>query len=192
MGYEILSCALYDDPHLVKDMFDKVGQVLVSAQSTMAQMEWIGALALGDDMGFKTSTMISPEHLRQYVFPRQKQIAEAVHAYDKPLILHSCGNLENVMEDLIEYVGIDAKHSYEDVIMPVAEAKRRYGERISILGGIDMNFLCQASPDEVRRYTRRVLDVCAPGGGYCLGTGNSVANYIKLENYLTMLDEGLK
>ncbi len=192
MGYEILSFALYDDPHLVKDMFDRVGQILVSAQSTMAQMEWTGALALGDDMGFKTSTMISPEHLRQYVFPWQKQIAEAVHAYDKPLILHCCGNLENVMEDLIEYVGIDAKHSYEDVIMPVAEAKRRYGERISILGGIDMNFLCQASPDEVRRYTRRVLDECAPGGGYCLGTGNSVANYIKLENYLTMLDEGLK
>ena len=192
MGYENLCYALYEDHHLAKDMFDRVGEILLSAHSTMAQMEWVGALVLGDDMGFRTSTMMSPEHLREYVFPWQKKIAEAAHAYDKPLILHSCGNLEKIIEDLIEYVGIDAKHSFEDIIMPVTEAKRRYGERISILGGIDMNFLCRASPDEVRRYVRRVLNECAPGGGYCLGTGNSVANYINLENYLTMLDEGLR
>jgi len=37
---------------------------------------------------------------------------------------------------------------------------------------------------------RRTLAVCQPGGGYCLGTGNSVANYIPLDNYLAMLDEG--
>lgn len=192
MGYENLSFALYDVPQLAKDMFDKVGEIILSAHSTMAQMEWVGALALGDDMGFKTSTLISPEHLREYVFPWQKRIVEAAHAYDKPLILHSCGNLDKIMEDLIEYVGIDAKHSFEDSIMPVTEAKRRYGERISILGGIDVNFLCRASPEEVRGYVRHVLDECTPGGGYCLGTGNSVANYIKLDNYLTMLDEGLK
>ena len=192
MGYELLSYALYDNPDLVKDMFDKIGEILVAAHSIMAQMDWVGAVVLGDDMGFKTSTMISPEHLRKYVFPWQKRIAEAAHAYDKPLILHSCGNLENVMDDLIDYVGINAKHSYEDVIMPVTEAKKRYGKRISILGGTDMNFLCRASPEEVRRYVRRILNECTPDGGYCLGTGNSVANYINLENYLTMLDEGFK
>jgi uroporphyrinogen decarboxylase len=192
MGYENLSYALYDKPDLIREMFDKVGELLFSAHKTMAQMDWVGALALGDDMGFKTSTMISAEHLREYVFPWQKRIVEAVHAHDKPFILHSCGNLEKIMEDLIEHVGIDAKHSYEDIIMPITEAKKRYGKRISVLGGIDMNFLCRASPDEVRRYVRHVLDECMPGGGYCLGTGNSVANYIKLENYLTMLDEGLR
>ncbi|MBA7705022.1 hypothetical protein ES703_113846 [subsurface metagenome] len=192
MGYENLCYVLYDDRHLAKDMFDRVGEILLSAYSTMAQMEWVGALVLGDDMGFRTSTMMSPEHLREYVLPWHKKIAEAAHAYDKPFILHCCGNVDEIMEDFIEYVGIDAKHSFEDVIMPVTEVKRKYGERISILGGIDMDFLCRASPDEVRRYVRRVLNECAPGGGYCLGTGNSVANYINLENYLTMLDEGLR
>ncbi len=192
MGYEPLSYALYDNPQLVKDMFDKIGGILLSAHSTMAQMEWVGALVMGEDMGFKTATMISAEHLRKYVFPWHKRIVEAAHAYDKPFILHSCGNLEEIMDDLIEFVKIDARHSFEDVIMPVTEAKKRYGDRISVLGGIDVDFLCRATPDEVRRYVRRVLDECAPGGGYCLGTGNSVANYVKLENYLTMLDEGLR
>jgi uroporphyrinogen decarboxylase len=94
------------------------------------------------------------------------------------------------MDDLIDDVKIDAKHSFEDKILPVTEAKRRYGDRIAILGGVDMNFLCTANPEAIRRYVRKVIEICAPGGGYALGTGNSVANYIPFENYLAMLDEG--
>ena len=62
----------------------------------------------------------------------------------------------------------------------------------ALLGGIDVDFLCRASEDEVRQRTRKTLEICMPGGGYCLGTGNSVANYIPVNNYLAMLDEGRK
>ena len=118
-----------------------------------------------------------------------KQIA---HAHNMPFLLHSCGNLEAIMDDLINDVGIDAKHSFEDIIQPVTEAKSLYGERIALLGGIDVDMLCRSSEAEVRAYTRRVIEVCAPGGGWALGTGNSVANYIPVRNYLAMLDEGRK
>lgn len=63
---------------------------------------------------------------------------------------------------------------------------------MAMLGGIDVDFLCRSTPDEVRARTRQVLEACMPGGGYALGTGNTVANYIPLENFLAMLDEGLK
>jgi uroporphyrinogen decarboxylase len=150
----------------------------------------VGALWLGDDMGFKTQTMISPRHMQQYVFPYQRRLAEIAHSHDLPFLLHACGNLERIMPTLIEEVGIDAKHSFEDVIMPVTEAKRRYGDQIAILGGVDVDYLCRHSEAEVRAYTRHILDACMPGGGYALGTGNSVANYIPVRNYLAMLDEG--
>jgi len=189
-GYETLARMLYEDPPLARALFQNVGETLTAVCRTMAQMEDVGAVAMGDDMGFKTSTMISPHHLREYVFPWQKKAVEAVHARGKPFILHSCGNLRTVMDDLIDYVGIDGKHSYEDLILPVTEAKRLYGDRVAILGGIDMDLLCRATPEQVRRHTRLVLDECAPGGGYCLGTGNTVANFINIENYLTMIDEG--
>ncbi len=94
------------------------------------------------------------------------------------------------MDDLVGAVRIDGRHSYEDAILPVVEAKRRYGDRISIIGGIDMDFLCRAGESEVRRRVRDTLEACARGGGYCLGTGNTVANYLPVENYLAMLDEG--
>jgi uroporphyrinogen decarboxylase len=94
------------------------------------------------------------------------------------------------MEDLINDVGIDAKHSFEDTIESVIDAKRLYGDRIALLGGIDVDFLCRSDEKQVRRRVRETLEKCMPGGGYVLGTGNSVANYIPVDNYLAMLDEG--
>jgi uroporphyrinogen decarboxylase len=190
MGYVPFALALKDNPALVQAVAQRVGELLVSIFATAAEMPGVGALWLGDDMGFKTSTMISPADLRQYVFPWQKELARIAHARGLPFLLHSCGNLSPVMDELIDDVGIDAKHSFEDVIMPVAEAKRRYGDRIAVLGGIDVDLLCRATEEEARAHTRRVIEACAPGGGWALGSGNSVANYIPVANYLAMLDEG--
>jgi len=192
MGYEPMSYAIYEDPRLIQEMFDRVGWTLEKVFDTFTRMDNVGALALGDVMGFKTQTMISPEMLRKYVFPWQKKIVEVAHRKNLPLILHSCGNLESVMDDLIDYVGIDAKHSYENVIMPITEAKKKYGNRIAVLGGIDVDILSRLSEKEVRKEVTRILYECAPGGGYALGSGNTIANYVKLENYLAMLDEGSK
>lgn len=191
MGVTPLALALHDDPALVAAVAQKIGDLLAHLFATAAQIPNVGALWLGDDLGYKTATVLSPRHLREYVFPYQKRLAEIAHERDLPFLLHSCGNLERVMDDLIDDVGIDAKHSFEDVILPVGEAKRRWGKRIAILGGVDVDFLCRATPDEVRRYTRQVIEDCAPGGGYALGTGNSVANYIPVANYLAMLEVGL-
>lgn len=189
MGLSPLAMAVHDDPALVQAVADKVGELLVNLYATVAEMPDIGALWLGDDLGYKTSTVLSPRHLRQYIFPVQKKLAAIAHAHNMPFLLHSCGNLERILPELIEDVGIDARHSFEDAIIPVAEAKRRWGDRIAILGGVDMDFLCRSTEDEVRAYTRRVIEACAPGGGYALGTGNTVANYIPVRNYLAMIQE---
>jgi len=190
MGYAPMSYALADQPELVEAVFDRCSQTLVRVFDTMAGHEAVGALFLGDDMGFKTQTMISPADMRKYVFPWQKRIVEVVHSHAKPLLLHACGNLDAVMDDLIEYVGIDGKHSYEDVITPIAEAKRRWGDRIAVLGGVDMDLLARGTPEQVRQRTREVVEACMPGGGFALGSGNTVANYVPVENYLAMLEEG--
>jgi len=190
MGYAPMSYAMADDPTLVEAMFARVGELLLHAFRNAAAHEAVGALWLGDDMGFKTQPMISPEALRRYVFPWQRRIAEIAHAAGKPFLLHACGNLETVMDDLIDYVKIDGKHSFEDVIMTVPEAKRRWGNRVAVLGGVDMDLLSRGTPDKVRARTREVLEECMPGGGFGLGSGNTVANYVPLENYFALLEEG--
>lgn len=134
--------------------------------------------------------MISPADTREFVLAGHKRLAEMAHAAGRPYLLHSCGNLGDILEDLIEDVRIDGKHSFEDTIEDVRDAKRSYGDRIALIGGIDVDFLCRADETAIRRRVRDTLDVCLPGGGYCLGSGNSVANYVPLDNYLAMVDEG--
>ena len=136
--------------------------------------------------------MISPKHLRKWVFPIQKQIVSIVHAKGLPFLLHSCGNLEAIMPELIDSVGIDAKHSFEDVIEPVKKFSALYGNRIAVIGGVDMDILARGTEDQVRRRTRQILEACLPSQGYILGSGNSIANYIPPRNFLAMLDEGRK
>jgi len=189
MGLEKLSLAVYRQPELVEELFRKIGERLVGIAEKLARMDFVGAYRFGDDLGYKSGTMFSPELLKKHVFPWYEKIVQATHEAGKPFLLHSCGNLEEVMGEIIE-TGIDAKHSFEDVITPVDEAKRRWGEDIAILGGVDVDFICQRTPQEVKEYTFRILEECAPGGGYALGTGNSVPNYMPVDNYLAMLEAG--
>lgn len=190
MGYEPLCFALMDDPDLVQAVVDQIGEGELAVYRVLCEMEHVGVLWLNDDLGFKTQTMIAPADLRRFVFPWHKRLVDYAHEHGKLVVLHACGNLSQVLDDLIDDVGIDGKHSFEDVIQPVADFKRRYGHKVAALGGIDVDLLARGTEEQVRAYTRRVIEDCAPGGGWALGSGNSVANYIPVANFLAMLDEG--
>ena len=142
-------------------------------------------------MGFRTGTLLSPEALRRYVLPWHARQAAVAHEHGQQYFLHSCGNLAAIMDDLIDWVGIDAKHSFEDAIMPVEEFHRRYHDRVASLGGVDVDVLARGSEADVRRRTREVIDACAPLGRFAVGSGNSIPSYVPLANYLAMLDEAL-
>lgn len=128
MGFEGFSYALAEQPDLVEAIRVRVEEILCAVVENTTSMDWVGAQWIADDMGFKTGTLASPEVLRQYVFPTQRRMCEIAHRNGKPVFLHSCGKLDRIMEELIDDIGIDAKHSFEDVIEPVWEAKRKWGE----------------------------------------------------------------
>lgn len=190
MGYETLCYALYDQRDLVRAIADRLEQLFIAILKQMLAFPRVKLIWGSDDMGFRSGTLIGPDDLREFALPGHKKLAAMAHAAGRPYLLHSCGKLQAIMEDLIADVQIDGIHSFEDTIMDVREAKKRYGGRIALLGGIDLDFLCRADEAAVRARVRDTLEKCMPGGGYCLGTGNSVANYISIPNYLAMLDEG--
>ncbi len=190
MGYETLCYALFDQRDLVAAISRRLVEVSEAVVRRILQFDRVKIIWGSDDMGFRSGTLISPDDLREFVLPGHKLIAEISHAAGRPYLLHSCGKLDTIMDDLLDDVGIDGIHSFEDTIKAVEETKERYGDRIAVLGGIDVDFLCRSGEEDIRRRVRSTLERCQSGGGYCLGTGNSVANYIPLDNYLTMLDEG--
>jgi len=190
LGYETLCYAVVDEPGLVDAILDKVGAFYVELTEVLADFRSASVVWGSDDLGFRSGTLMSPVFLREKILPWHRRCAEIAHAKGKPYLLHSCGNLDSIMNDLVADVGIDGRHSFEDAILPVTEAKRRYGARVALLGGIDMDFLCRSPERDIRRTVRETLDICMPEGGYGLVTGNTVANYVPLDSYLAMVDEG--
>ena len=190
-GYETLCYLLHDDASLIEAVFNKVAEAMLNLYRKLSGLSNLYGFFQGDDLGFKTGTLISPEDIRKYIVPWHKKFCELAHENGLFYILHCCGNIDKVMDDFIDEAKIDAKHSFEDEIMPVAEFKKKYGDKISVLGGVDVDKLTRFQEPELRKYVRNILRDCTPGGGYCLGSGNSIANYIPPENYLAMVDEGL-
>jgi uroporphyrinogen decarboxylase len=191
MSYEGLCLALMDEPALVEAVAAKVGERIEAFTRHLLTLDNLCAVFGGDDLGFRSATLISPADLRRLVFPWHKRLAGLAHARGLPYFLHSCGNIATVMDDLITDVGIDGKHSFEDAILPAADFQSRYGDRIAVLGGVDVNILSAGTEAEVRRRTREVVDACGPRGRFAVGSGNSIPSYVPAANYLAMVDEAL-
>lgn len=192
IGFEDLCFMLADKPELVKRISDDIGSRLHDYYKCCLEYDIVGMALVNDDWGFKTSTMVSPQNLRDYVIPWHKKIVQTIHDSGRLALLHSCGNLADVWDDIIDDIKFDGKHSYEDSFLPIEDAYEKYGDRIALLGGIDMNFLCSATPDKIYRRSKAMLERSADRGGYALGSGNSIPDYVPIENYLSMTRAALE
>jgi len=191
LGYEGLFYLVYDEPELVKEVVNRWGKIVYDFYAKVISLEGVEVIFHADDLGYKTGLMLSPKLLRELIFPWFKKYSLLAHENGKMFWYHSCGNVLEVIEDLIEDIKIDAFHSFQDEIIPVGEFKKRYGDRVAVLGGVDVDKLCRLDEESLRKYVRDILNECMPGR-YALGSGNSIANYVPVRNYLAMLDEGLK
>ena len=186
VGFENLCFMIYENEELVRLIVDQVGNRLLRFYELSSSVKSVGALIVNDDWGFKSQTMFSPDFLRQFIFPWHKRMVEAIHRNRKFAILHSCGNLSDVFGDIIDDMNFDAKHSFEDNILPVEQAYALYHDRIAILGGIDIDFLVRSNPVTIGDRCRKLLEFTGMRA-YALGSGNSIPSYVPMENYFAMV-----
>ena len=190
VGFESLCLMQSDDPELFADLFRKIGDLYVTLWSKMIRdySDIFVFFRMGDDLGYKTSTMLAPATIRQFIMPQYKRVVDLVHQSGKRFLMHSCGCIFEVMEDLIA-LGIDAKHSNEDQIAPFERWIELYNDRIGLFGGIDVNTLCRDQYDEIYR---EVLDKGTrfrrKARGYGIGSGNSIPEYVPVEGFMAMVE----
>lgn len=187
VGYEKLCYMYMLAPDLTKEIFDHIGQRLLTFYTIVASFPTVGALVVNDDWGFKTQTLFPAEMMEEYVFPWHRKIVNAIHKENKPAILHSCGNLMNIMDIIIDDIQFDGKHSYEDNITPVEKAIDLWGDRITIMGGIDIDFMVNATPNDIQKRAINLLEKTMGKSNFALGSGNSIPSYIPPENYKALL-----
>jgi uroporphyrinogen decarboxylase len=188
MGFENFSMAVYEEPDLVNDLNQRVGELVIEMFTKMAGDPAVDALWYSDDIAYATGLMVSPTTLRRYFFPWLKRVGDLARSAGKPLIYHTDGVLFDVMEEIIA-CGVDALHPIEPKAMDLSEVKRRYGSRLCLIGHVDVDMLARGTEEEVRAQVRKNIAAAWTGTGYCAGSGNSIPEYVKYENYIAMLDE---
>jgi uroporphyrinogen decarboxylase len=194
VGFEYLAYMQVNDPELYTSLYLRIGDLMYEIWEKFLHRysSTFSVCRFGDDLGFKTSTLINPMQIRQHIIPQYTRIVDLIHNAGKPFLWHSCGNIFSVMEDMIK-IGINAKHSNEDAIAPFEKWISLYGDRIALLGGIDVDILCLQPVDEifenVRELGQRYRQIAQ---GYALGSGNSIPDYVPVEGYLAMIEAGQK
>lgn len=187
MGFEPFCYALVDQPDLVAELFRRVGETQLAVFRRIVDMDEIGAMWYGDDLAYHSGTMVSPRVLRRFLFPYLEEMGAICRRRGLPFILHSDGNLWQVLPDLLA-CGLNALHPVEPKAMDACELKARYGHRLCLLGNVEIGeTLTLGTPADVEAEVRRRIHDLAPGGGYAVGSSNTVAHYVKLENFRAMI-----
>ncbi len=188
MGFEKFCEALYDDRELIGRMFERVGGLFASLFEYMASIDIVGALWYADDVAYAQGLLWSPNLMRRYLFPWYEELGSIARRNDLPLILHSDGDLSKILEDYIAF-GWNAIQPVEPKAMDIRELKRQYGKKLCFIGNVDLSYtLTRGTPAEVDEEVRGLIRDVAPGGGFCVGSSNTITDYVPAENYRALLE----
>jgi uroporphyrinogen decarboxylase len=192
MGFETFCLALADNPGLVERMFERVGGIQYRLLERALEHRCVGAYFHSDDVAFGTSLMVSPQVLRRYAFPWFRRMVKLAHDRGVPAIYHSDGKLDAILGDIVD-LGFDGLHPLEPKAMDIVETKAKVQGKLCLIGNIDLGYtLTRGTPEEVDEEVRIRIRDLAPGGGYCLGSANSIPDYVPFKNYVAMRDAWLR
>jgi uroporphyrinogen-III decarboxylase len=152
---------------------------------------WTGAEYCGPPL-------MSPRDFREFVTEPCRQLFRVIRDAGHLVHVHCHGPLQAILEDFAE-MGVNCLHPIEAPPlgdMPLAEAKRRIGDRVCLEGNLQIGDLFTCSARQVRDLTRQAIDDGAEGGGFILCPTASpyypVLNPRAVENYLTMIETALE
>jgi uroporphyrinogen decarboxylase len=135
----------------------------------------VNIIIINEDLGDIHGPFIAPKLLKEKVIPYLKSLCEAFKKRGAKVILHSDGNLNLILDDLLE-LGIDGLHPIErKANMNLKEIKNLYGDKISIIGNVDASILLPLGTyEDVKKQIKECIKVAAPGGGYIFASDHSL------------------
>lgn len=192
MGMETFCFALYEQPELIRRLYDRIWSIQSRVLFRVLELDVVGGLVHADDIAFAEGLIVSPKHYREYVFPWYRWCGAMAREHDLPYIYHSDGRLYSVLDDIIG-CGFNALHPIEPKAMDIVELKKKVGDKLCLLGNLDLGYtLTRGTPREVEEEVKERIRMVGPGGGYCVGSSNSVTAYVPLANYNAMREAAFK
>ncbi|HOL21467.1 MAG TPA: uroporphyrinogen decarboxylase family protein [bacterium] len=181
-GVEYASYLFYDAPDLVDELFERVNIICIEGIKKVLSEVKVEYLGFGEDIAYKTSTLVSPSMFKNFLFPRYKKVCEMASKYGVDITLYdSDGNLNPFMELYFES-GIDGFIPCEVAAdMDPVDLRRRYGKKIKMMGGLDKRKFTKGK-EEIKEEVYKKIPVIEEGG-YIPGIDHSVSSDISFENF---------
>jgi uroporphyrinogen decarboxylase len=172
----------------VEELFDLIIDFNLKITKRLCKFP-IDAFHYGDDWGQQEGLIMGADLWRKIFKHRLRKLYDEVHSAGLPVSVHSCGDITEIIPDLIE-IGVN-------MIMPLqAEAldfrflKKEYGRDLVFWGGIStQKTLPFGTPEDVRAEIRRTISILGNGGGYILAPSHELQKDVPLENMLAFIDE---
>ena len=187
-GIDLLGKAIYLAPELVTQLLDTFEKWCRIRAQLWAENDLGPAFFVGEDIAFGSGLMFAPNFLKAQVFPRIARIMQPLKKRGVKVIFHSDGALHSIMDYLVKELRVDGLNPIEPAAgMDVAKIKAEYGERLILVGNIDVSrLLPSGNPQDVEQAVKNTVAAAAPGGGFCLASSSEIHNAIPVENALTM------
>ena len=189
-GFENVLMDAAAEPDFFEQLVRRVADHQFAVVERLVQLP-VDAVYFSDDWGDQRGVILGPERWRRYIKPHLARMYRRVHEAGKLTISHCCGNVRDIIPDLIE-IGLDCLQSVQPEAMDPYELKRRWGDRMAFYGGVgSQRLLPFGTPDEVRTEVRTLCREMGRGGGYILGLAKSFQPETPTLNAVAAIEEFL-
>lgn len=183
MGEEELCMAYYEQPELIHDMLNTMGETAERVLDRVSQAVPVQQLSVHEDMAGKSGSLIGPETILEFIKPYYRRIWDMLESRGCAIFdQDSDGDMNAVLDAFLE-CGINTMHPMEPAAgMDMVKVKETYGPRLSVKGGIDKHAL-RKGEDEIRRELEYKLQPSMRQGGVVFGLDHRIPNGVPIENY---------
>jgi uroporphyrinogen decarboxylase len=185
-GMANLMVDFHDQPAFVHRLLGAIADYEIAQVHEVLKYD-LDAVYFGDDWGQQHGLQMGPRLWREFILPHLKRMFAAVREADKFVILHSCGDVDELFDDLVD-AGLTCFNPFQPEVMDVYSLLPKYRGRLAFYGGLStQRTLPFGTPDNVRRETRRLLEL-GRDGGYIFAPAHDVEGDVPLDNMLAMIE----
>lgn len=187
VGMNDFMIMVYEDRELVEDMLEVSTEHFVKMTRALVEAG-VDFVWPADDVAFKTGLFIPPKIMKEIWVPRMARIFEPAVNAGVPVMFHSDGKIDDIVEDLID-IGLNCLNPMDPYGIDYRDYKARYGDRLCLSGNVDIEFpLSKGTPEDIEKDVREHMEILKPGYGYVATCSHSIVNYIPHENVIAYLN----
>lgn len=183
MGEEELCIACYEQPELIKDILNTIGDTCIKVLERTTDILKIDCLFVHEDMAGKSGPLFGPNQINQFVKPYYKKVWDYVSQTGCTIFSQdSDGNMNSVIDDLLD-CGLTAMYPCEPgANMDIVEIRKKYGNKLTLKGGID-KYVLRGTKEDIRKELEYKMCDITKGGGTVFGIDHRIPNGVPIENY---------